>query len=72
MANDRYACVFCGKTIEQSGLDVCALLLVTKWSQPADQQYEQQFFCHFDCLRRLAHPSVPFYVADLDRNDSEK
>ncbi len=71
MANDRYACVFCGKTIEQSGLDVCALILVTKWDQPAEQQNEQQFFCHFDCFHRRAHASVPLYVADLSEKDRE-
>lgn len=59
----KYQCMFCGGAIQpESG--VCAVILVTNWAGPQDEQVEQQFFCHADCFRRHAHPSVPLYVLD--------
>jgi hypothetical protein len=59
-------CMFCGLGIEPKGHDPCALVLITHWDQPADKQHEQQFWCHAECLRKLAVDNVPFYVLDLD------
>lgn len=50
-------CAFCGEGVPTVGLDPCALIVVTKWREPAAQQ-EQQFFAHATCVLGAFHPEV--------------
>jgi hypothetical protein len=51
-------CAFCGQGVETQSVDPCALVVVANWRAPGDQQREQQFFAHADCLRSRMHPEV--------------
>ncbi|MDQ3586326.1 MAG: hypothetical protein M3407_11195 [Acidobacteriota bacterium] len=47
-------------------LDPCALILVSNIDQPREGQKEQQFFCHFECFRRLVNNDGIMYIMELD------
>jgi hypothetical protein len=51
-------CAFCGAGIEEAGLNPCALMVVSGWAGPEDDQLEQQLFTHAECLRSRLHPDV--------------
>ena len=55
----RFACCFCGETIEARDYDPCSLALRTRFLAPETEQMNQQLFCHADCLRAVIHVSVP-------------
>jgi hypothetical protein len=61
-------CAFCGKTVDAQGVDPCDLIVVTKWRAPEEEQREQQFSTHADCLRALMHPDAAqvAFFADVD------
>lgn len=42
-----YQCCFCHGTIDG---DITAVILVTKWNGPEDDQRSQQWFCHAACF----------------------
>ncbi len=60
----RLQCWYCGETIAYEGLDPCAVILVTNWTDEADQR-EQQIFAHAECFRRSGSGS-DLYVLDPD------
>jgi hypothetical protein len=67
-----YQCCVCGKGITKDdpqthAFDPCAVVLIGNWSQAAEEQREQQFFCHFQCFRRVAeqnNPGILDYMVD--------
>ena len=59
-------CAFCGEAVDEAGLDPCALVVVTGWAGPEDDQLEQQFFTHAACLRTRLHPDVAVHADVLD------
>lgn len=63
----NYSCLFCGEGIMAGTLDPCAIHLVAKINCPRNEQKEQTFFCHFNCIKQRAaiHPDV-FYIAEPD------
>jgi hypothetical protein len=67
---EKYECCICKDTVsresESSPLDPCALVLVSNIEQPRDNQKEQQFFCHFECFRKLVNNDGVMYIMDLD------
>jgi len=64
---DTYICIFCAQRIAPGPLDPCALHLVGKIDRPRNEQKEQSFYCHADCLqgRAAIHPAN-FYIASPD------
>ena len=65
-----YMCAFCGETVYSSGLDVCALVLITNWNGPRDRQQDQQFFAHFECVAKNFRPDVSVELDHLrDENN---
>lgn len=42
-----FECVFCHDVVERN---VSALILVTNWDGPEDDQSSQQWFCHAACF----------------------
>lgn len=65
MKSRNFQCCFCGEKIENSGLDVSSLILLTNWENKKKQR-EQQFFCHIKCFQKTLHDNVPLYVLDLE------
>ncbi len=65
-----YECCICKNTVSSEGgtalLDPCALILVSNIDQPRENQKEQQFFCHFECFRRLVNNDGVMYIMDSD------
>ena len=69
MAN--YQCCVCDNGIlegEQatSKLDPCALFLVSNIDQPRENHKEQQFYCHFECFRRIVNNDGLMYIMEED------
>jgi hypothetical protein len=67
----EYQCCFCGEgigddTTKVHSFDPCAVLLIANWSKDEDKQKEQQFFCHFECFRKLTNSHAPIYIDDLE------
>jgi hypothetical protein len=46
------------------GFDPCALIIVASWSKPSTAQREQQFFCHFECFRKMLNDDGDLYIMD--------
>jgi hypothetical protein len=65
-----YECCICKETVssgrESSTLDPCALVVVSNIDQPRESQKEQQFFCHFECFRKLVNRDGVLYIMDSD------
>jgi hypothetical protein len=65
-----YQCCICKETIargESSAvpLDPCALLLISNFDKPREDQKEQQFFCHFECFRRMVDNDGIMYIMEM-------
>jgi hypothetical protein len=65
-----YECCICKETVSSvsrsSSLDPCTLILIANFEQPRENQKEQQFFCHFECFRRLVNNDGVMYIMDSD------
>ena len=66
----EYECCFCGLTVssveQSSPLDPCALILVGHFERPYEQQKEQEFFCHLECIRKAFKNDGTLYIAEPD------
>jgi hypothetical protein len=58
-------CAFCAEGVEETELDPCALVVIAGWAGSEDQQSEQQFFSHAECLRTRLHPDVAVHAEIL-------
>ena len=66
---DGYQCCICKETVSDrraSLLDPCAVILVSNIDQQRENQKEQQFYCHFECFRRLMNNDGVMYIMDPD------
>jgi hypothetical protein len=54
--SQSYQCCFCGKEVEDRGVEPILLTVVL------ENDAEQNLYCHADCLRRVLHPSVPLTI----------
>lgn len=63
--SERFACCFCGNTIEPTSPDVGSLLYMTNRDKVKELQHEQEMFCHASCLANGLHPSAKLYVLSL-------
>ncbi len=74
---ERHVCLFCGQPIAPSAVDPCSAVLSAAlpdgpeaarghrkqsawWRRPPGQ-----YWMHADCLRGVAHPSVPLHFLDV-------
>lgn len=64
MSDLKYTCCFCGNKIPSSNKDVTGLIVIANWDKSADEQQEQQLFCHMQCLKERMDKNTPLYVAD--------
>ena len=66
----KYGCCFCKETVSSkektSHLDPCALFVTSNIDLPRDDQKEQQFFCHFECFRKLVNDDGMMYIMKDD------
>jgi hypothetical protein len=65
-----YGCYFCGESILKktgdSHLDPCAMVFVAHFDKDRRDQKEQQFYCHFECFRKLGVGPNTFYIEEPD------
>jgi hypothetical protein len=45
-----YQCCFCHG--EMPAAEASAVIVVTRWAHPQDEQAEQQWFCHLSCFEQ--------------------
>ena len=61
-------CCFCGDAITESSdnmLDPCALVVIGNWKRTAQEQVEQQYFCHLECFKRQVESHAPVDLEEL-------
>jgi hypothetical protein len=65
-----YECCICKNIVSGehrlNNLDPCALILVTNMGLPDEHQKEQQFFCHFECFRKIVNNDGIMYIKEDD------
>jgi len=65
----KYSCCICKETViggSGSKLDPMSVWLVSNIDKNRDEQKEQQFFCHFECFRRVTNDDPCLYIVDVD------
>jgi hypothetical protein len=66
----KYQCCICNETVsseaKSSHLDPCALFVISNIDQLRDNQKEQQFFCHFECIRKIVNDDGSLYITEED------
>lgn len=55
-----------GEAINPTGLDPCALVLVTNVFGPRADQREQDFLCHMVCFRKIVNDDSIMYILEPD------
>ena len=56
---EKYECVFCGEPVKKN---ITALLAITGWEKPEEEQQSQQFFCHLGCLKTAMNNDAMLYI----------
>ena len=69
--SEMYSCIFCKNGIEMNAskrhdLDPCAIVLIGHYDRERAEQKEQQFWCHFNCFRKLANEDGVMYIMQPD------
>lgn len=69
--SEQYSCIYCKNVIKmgadkQHELDPCLIVLVAHYDREWSEQKEQQFWCHFDCFRRLTNEDGVMYIMQPD------
>ena len=54
-------CILCGKSVKEH---ITALLLITEWEKPEDEQETQQFFCHLECFKTAMNKPNYLYIGE--------
>jgi hypothetical protein len=62
----KYECCICKETVsskqKSSHLDPCSLFVISNIDKPRDNHKEQQFYCHFECFRKLVNNDGNLYI----------
>jgi hypothetical protein len=65
---EQYECCICKKIVssrEQShDLDPCGLVLIGNIDGPYDLRRTQDFYCHFECFRKLVNDDEIMYIME--------
>lgn len=64
----EYECCFCGKNIESSPTDPCAINVTINIDKAKSKQYDQDFYCHIKCFKKGLTPMVSLYIEHLGHN----
>jgi hypothetical protein len=66
----KYQCCICKKTVSSeertSHLDPCSFFVISNIDEPRNNQKEQQFFCHFECFRKIVNDDGNLYIMGDD------
>lgn len=66
----KYQCCICKETVssedKSSHLDPRALLVIGNIEQSRSNQKEQEFYCHFECFRKLVKDDGNLYIMEDD------
>ena len=60
--NVKFTCCFCGKAIEIDNINPCDLSVMTRITRPKEERFDQNFYCHIDCLKTRLHDSIQDYL----------
>jgi hypothetical protein len=60
-----YRCFLCGLIVDSLLEPVYAVILTLGPDRADTDSPSQELFVHEDCLRAVAHPSIPLYLFDL-------
>lgn len=53
-----FHCCFCGGTMPEEDESICAVILISNWTGPEEEQLEQQFFCHPACFEEKSGEKI--------------
>jgi hypothetical protein len=66
----NYECCICKKTVSSRQrsheLDPCGLVLIGNIDHPYSLQRNQDFYCHFECFRKLVNDDDIMYIMRPD------
>ncbi|MFT9078469.1 hypothetical protein [Ethanoligenens sp.] len=62
---DKYQCCICGKTIDLNEEPNLSLVAIKHWLSTAENQKEQQLFCHEECLAKVLFDPKSLYLQYL-------
>jgi hypothetical protein len=66
----KYRCCICRETVSSEEksfhLDPCSLFIISNIDEPRDNQKEQEFFCHFQCFRKMVNDDGSLYIMEED------
>ena len=63
----RNLCCFCTQKIESDNVNPCDINIMSNFGKPKEEQYNQTFYCHVQCLRFALHKNIQSYlVLDID------
>jgi hypothetical protein len=64
----EFLCCFCkaeiGADKDSLHFDPCGLIIIARWAKPQPMQREQQFWCHFECFRKMLNDDPHLYIMD--------
>ena len=67
--NLGFTCCFCNKSITSSDPDPSDIDIITNIDKPKEQQVDQFFYCHLQCLKNKLHPNIKehFVLDDINK-----
>lgn len=54
-----FSCCFCGESIKPSKIDITSLLVTINFEKEEKLQYDQQIWCHYNCLKSKLPKDFP-------------
>ncbi|MCX5925494.1 MAG: hypothetical protein NT124_04360 [Candidatus Dependentiae bacterium] len=60
-----FECCFCGESIESNKTDPCDINVLINIDKQKDKQYNQTFYCHLMCFKKVITSRVPLYLEHL-------
>jgi hypothetical protein len=60
----KFNCCFCNNTIELSDIDPCNINFMANYGKEVEYQPNQDFFCHFKCLKERLHSYYQRYFLE--------
>jgi hypothetical protein len=64
-----FMCCFCNKSITSLDPDPSDINIIANIDKPKDQQADQYFYCHLQCLKNKVHPNIKehFVLDDVSK-----
>lgn len=59
----NFDCCFCDNNIKLSTVDPCNISILINIDKDKKKQYNQNFWCHLACFRKILHANILSYLA---------